>query len=88
MIKKCCNCNVEITFKEYYKHFLKNRYRYVCIKCGHIHKATYFSIILNSIIMFIPIVYLVIKNQYFINIVWILIYSFILQPFILQYKNN
>lgn len=86
MLEECCNCKTKITFLEYYKQFLRNRYRYVCKECGTIYKATNFSIILNVIIVVTFLVYGGIKNLYLFNIIWILMWGFALQPFILSYK--
>lgn len=86
MLKECCNCRTKITFLGYYKLFLKNRYRYTCKECSTIYKATNFSIILNVIILSTFLVYGGIKGLYLFNIIWILIWGFVLQPFILSYK--
>ena len=86
MLKECCNCKTKITFLEYYKQFVKNRYRYICKECDAIYKATNFSIILNVIILGTVLVYGGIKDLYLLNIIWILIWGFVLQPFILSYK--
>jgi len=45
-----------------------------------------FSIIFNMLIMVIPVVYMGIKNLFLLNIIWIVIWGFALQPFILLYK--
>ncbi len=38
------------------------------------------------LIMVIPVVYMGIKNLFLLNIIWIVIWGFALQPFILLYK--
>lgn len=86
MLKECCNCKTKIIFINYYKQFIKNRYRYICKECGTIYKATNFSIILNVIILGTPLVYGGIKDLFLLNIIWIIIWGFALQPFILSYK--
>jgi CXXC-20-CXXC protein len=87
MIKECSNCTSKITFLEYYKQFIKNRYQYTCKECGAMYKATTLSIILNFIVMVIPTIYIGIKNLISLNIIWIIIWGFLLQPLILLYKN-
>ena len=86
MLKECCNCKTKITFKDYYKQFIKNRYCFICNECGTIYKATNFSIILNVIILGTPLAYGGIKNLFLLNIIWIIIWGFALQPFILSYE--
>lgn len=86
MIRTCSNCKTKIRFIDYYKQFLKNRYKYTCIKCGAVHRATVFSIILNLIILLIPMGYMIVEGLLIYNIIWILTWGFILQPFILFYK--
>jgi hypothetical protein len=87
MIKECSNCTSKITFLDYYKQFIKNRYRCTCKECGAIYKATTLSIILNLIVMVIPFIYMGIKDLFLLNIIWIIIWGFLLQPIILLYKN-
>ena len=87
MLKECSNCKSKIKFLDYYKQFIKNRYRYTCNECGAIYKASNFSIIFNFIVMVIPSTYMVIKDLFFINIIWIIIWGVLLQPLILLYKN-
>lgn len=87
MLKECSNCTSKIKFLLYYKQFIKNRYRYTCKECGAIYKATTVSIIFNLIVMVIPFIYMSIKDLFLLNIIWIIIWGFVLQPFILLYEN-
>lgn len=87
MIKECSNCTSKITFLDYYKQFIKNRYRYTCKECGAIYKATTLSIISNLVVMLIPSIYMVIKDLFLLNIIWIIIWGLLLQPLILLYKK-
>lgn len=87
MSKVCSKCKSEISFKEYYKQFIKNRYNYNCNYCGSVYKATTLSIIVNTLIMFIPLSYLLfIKQTWIYNVCWIVFWGVALQPLILKYK--
>lgn len=86
MLKECSICKSKITFLDYYKQFIKNRYRYTCKECGAIYKATNLSIIINLIVMAIPSIYMAIKDLVLLNIIWIATWGFLLQPYILSYK--
>lgn len=88
MMRVCSNCKTNIKFIDYYKQFIRNRYKYTCKDCGTVYSVTGFSIILNSIIMFVPMGYLIVKGLLIPNIIWILIWGFVLQPFILSYKRK
>lgn len=88
MMRACSNCRTNIKFIDYYKQFIRNRYKYTCKDCGTVYSVTVFSIILNSIIMFAPMGYMIVKRLLVPNIIWILIWGFVLQPFILLYKQK
>jgi hypothetical protein len=88
MMRACSNCEANIKFIDYYKQFIRNRYKYICKDCGTVYSVTGFSILLNLIIMLIPMSYMTIKRLLVPNIIWILIWGFVLQPFILLYKQN
>ena len=88
MIRVCSNCKANIKFIDYYKQFIRNRYKYTCKDCGTVYGATVFSIILNLIIMLIPMGYMIAKRLLVPNIIWILIWGLVLQPFILLYKQK
>jgi len=89
MIRSCNNCNNTIRFKIFYKQMLKDRYTYKCIECGTVHKATMFSIILNAIIYIVPFITLIGKrNLYLFSVAWIIFAHLIIQPLILQYREQ
>ena len=56
--------------------------------CGTVHKVTIFSIIVNGVIFLIPFVYLSVEKKLLLAIIWILIFNFVVQPFVLQYKEK
>lgn len=70
-MRACSDCKAHIKFIDYYKQFIKNRYKYTCKDCGTVYSVTGFSIILNSIIMFIPMGYMIVKRLLVPNIIWI-----------------
>ena len=68
---------------------MKDRYNYTCTECGTVHKATIFSIIINSIIFLGPLFALMGQRKfYLVTIVWIFVSTLLIQPFILQYKQQ
>gem|GEM_PF-766798 len=86
ILRKCDNCKVKIPFIVFYKQMLRDKYTYTCVKCGKEHKVTIVSFILFGVLFTIPFVQLMVEKKLLINIVWISISFFVIQPLILQYK--
>lgn len=89
MLIKCKNCNLKYPFGSLYKQFFsKNRYIGTCPKCGTVYKATTFSKIITLLIFVIPFTHFIEEKKLLLYIIWILIFSIVLQPIILQFKEK
>jgi CXXC-20-CXXC protein len=91
MIRECSNCNREISFSEFYKHYLlKNRYKFTCPECGTVHKANLMSIIISSILFIVLYLYIITKSNFALstNFLLLIIYLLFLQPLIMKYERK
>jgi len=88
MLKKCNNCNNNISFKDFYLTGLfSSYYKYTCPKCGSKYKATKQSVLIYFLIALSPIIVLMRLNQRVITFLCIVISIFVLQPLILKLRK-
>lgn len=87
MLKECCNCKTKITLSDFYKQYIKNRYRYTCSKCGAVHKAKISSIVVYTVIFLSLYMYLLLNDTFtlLMDIFILFIYILIFEPLILKY---
>lgn len=89
MLKECSNCKTKIPFLDFYKHYLiSNRYKYICTKCGAVHKAKISSILVYSAIFFMIYMYLILTDTFSFStsIVLLILYIVVVEPLLLKYE--
>lgn len=88
MLKKCVNCNNNISFKDFYlKGLFSGYYNYKCPKCASKYEATGKSVLTYFLIVLSPTIVLTRLNERVITFLWIVISVSILQPLILKLKK-
>lgn len=89
MLLKCKKCHSSISFKEFYKQHMINRYRFKCPKCGAIHRASIFSIIFSALLFIFIFLYYsiwVFDLKVWLLLILFFLYIFFLEPFIMKYE--
>ncbi|EPY2273450.1 hypothetical protein ACXAUS_002314 [Clostridium sporogenes] len=88
MLKKCINCNNNISFKSFYiRGFFGNYYEFTCPKCGCKYKASKQSILIYFFIALAPMIVLTRLNEKWIIFLWLIIAIFLLHLLILKFEK-
>lgn len=86
-MKACGNCQEKICFSTLFKNIAGNRYKYTCVKCGSVHRASRSSRLLFSFTFAIPFSIFAIEKMLIPNIIWILLSFFVIEPFVIQFEK-